>query len=330
MAWLAVTGDAHAAWSVDLGPLGYLSTAGGGKGGEVTALLWALLLLSIAVVLITSGLVLAGLALRRSRHVDVAAEPVSQTGGGLRWIVIGTGVSTVALFGAMVWNGYTMAAINRPPREPSLTIEVRGHQWWWEFTYRSGETSRTFTTANEIHIPVGEPVRFRVTTSDVIHSFWAPALGDKMDLIPNQENTLWLEADRAGVYRGQCAEYCGKQHAYMGLLVVAEPADAFRKWWDGQLAPAPQADSEGARNFLVRCGGCHAVRGTLAAGRVGPDLSHLMTRRTIAAGALPNTIGHLSGWIADPQGVKPGNLMPDLELSGRELASIRDYLGSLN
>ncbi|MEZ0168661.1 cytochrome c oxidase subunit II [Microvirga sp. TS319] len=311
----------------------YLRTFGGFKGEQIKVLTWALLIQAIVVVVIVSLLVLIGVLLRRSRRpaTGLDRQPVQETGSGLSWIYIGVGISTIALIGSMIWNGYTMAAIDRPPRAPELTIEVRGHQWWWEVRYLSQDTSRIFETANEIHIPVGQPVEFRVSTVDVIHSFWIPALGDKIDLIPNQINSNWLEADSPGIYRGQCSEFCGQQHAHMGLVVVADKPADFQAWWDSQLQPAalpadqPQV-AEGATQFVLRCGACHNIRGTQAGGRLGPNLSHLMSRKSVAAGTLPNNPAYLSGWIADPQTVKPGNLMPNLDLSGPELASIRTFL----
>jgi len=315
-------------------PMTYLRSFGGAKGGEITALTWALLIESIVVVVITTALVIFGVMLKRSRAATVGEERITQTGNGIAWIYIGVGLSTVALIGSMVWTGYTLAATNRPDRQPALTVEVIGHQWWWEVRYLSENASRIFFTANEIHMPVGQPVEFRVRTADVIHSFWVPALGDKIDLIPNQTNVTWLEAERPGVYRGQCSEYCGKQHAHMGLLVVAEEPSAFEAWWDAQLKPQPSTDGSpelaAAENvFVTRCGSCHAVRGTRAGGRLGPDLSHLMSRQTLAAGTVPNNVGYLSGWIANPQSIKPGNLMPNLDISGPELASLRTFLATL-
>jgi cytochrome c oxidase subunit 2 len=312
-------------------PMNYLRSFGP-KGDRIATLMWTLLLISIAVVVIMTALTLVGTWLRRAPTHDVRAELVTRRPGGIAWIVIGVGISTVVLFGSMVFTAYTMTAIHRPAVEPKLTIHVIGHRWWWELRYLNDDASRIFTTANEIHIPVGEPVRFQVDTADVIHSFWVPALGDKIDLIPNQTNENWLQASRAGIYRGQCAEYCGQQHAHMALLVVAdEPAD-FQKWWDDQLTSAKSAEGQTktAENlFTVRCGACHTVRGTNAGGVLGPDLTHLMSRKAIAAATIPNNTAYLSGWIADPQSIKPGNLMPTLDISGPELAAIRGFLETL-
>jgi cytochrome c oxidase subunit II len=199
--------------------------------------------------------------------------------------------------------------------------------------YVADEVSRNFETANEIHVPVGEPVKLVLTSADVIHSFWVPAIAGKTDLIPGQQNIAWLRADRPGVYRGQCVEYCGKQHAHMALRLFADPPDVFQAWWDDQLEPvdAPErAEARaGAELFRLHCSACHAVRGMPAGGQMGPDLSHLMQRTTIASGMLPNTTGHLSGWIANPDRLKPGTKMPRLDLSGPELDAIRAFLLTL-
>ncbi|HEX4027287.1 MAG TPA: c-type cytochrome, partial [Rhizomicrobium sp.] len=192
---------------------------------------------------------------------------------------------------------------------------------------------RQFTTANEIHIPVGRPVRLRLIGSDVIHSFWVPQLAGKMDAIPGQTNETWIEADRPGTYRGQCTEYCGLEHARMGFLVVAQSPAEFQAWWSHQVdAPAPPQGVAlaGQEDFQTHCAGCHAVRGTDAAGALGPDLSHLMQRTTIASGVLPNDGPTLARWISDPQSLKPGSLMPAPELSGQELADVHAYLKTLD
>jgi cytochrome c oxidase subunit 2 len=309
-------------------PMNYLQSYGP-RADQIAALTWALLVLSILVVVIVSALVVIGVRRRAVAETEVRLEPVSHgSDSGESWIYIGGGLSILALFGAMVWTGYTMAAVQRPPSDPKLTIEIIGHQWWWQVRYGSADHSRVFDTANEIHIPTGEPVQFKVHTADVIHSFWVPPLGDKLDLIPNQTNTTWLQASAPGTYRGQCAEFCGQQHAHMALLVMADPPDQFERWWDDQLKPAgadPQT-ATGETLFTVRCGACHTVRGTRAGGRLGPDLTHLMSRQTIAAATLPNKLAYLSGWIADPQRIKPGNLMPRLDISGPELEQIRSFL----
>jgi cytochrome c oxidase subunit 2 len=306
----------------------------GEKAEAISLLTWALLILSIAVVAIIALLTAAGVTMRRTSLAaeDAKREPVLRPSGGLSWITVGVALSTLALFASMAWNAYTMAAVNRPPRAPALTIEVIGHQWWWQFRYKSDDPAQTFETANEAHIPIGAPVRLEVRTQDVIHSFWIPALGEKIDLIPSQTNVTWFEAEKPGVYRGQCAEYCGQQHAHMAIAVVAETPEAFQAWRVAQLHPAEAQQGgliEGEALFQARCSACHTVRGTLAGGKLGPDLTHVASRLGIAANTLQNTTATLSGWIADPQRIKPGNKMPTLDLRASELGAIRRYVQSL-
>ncbi len=320
---------AHAAY-----PMSYMS-GNGAKAYPVVTLTWALLILAIAVSVVIGVLVLAGAWRRRSGVAVNAIEqaPVARTGSGLAWITIGIGITSVFLVAILVWTTVVLAAVNSPAKAPNLTIEVTGSQWWWKARYLSDDPSQIFTTANEIHIPTGQPVRVKLIGADVIHNFWVPALTGKTQTIPGQTNETWLEADRPGRYRGQCAEFCGAQHAHMALFVVAEPPAAFKAWVDGQLQPAPEAASaevaRGEHTFVYRCGICHTVRGTEAGGVVAPDLTHLLSRSTLAAGTIPNTIGNLSGWIADPQAVKPGTRMPNLNLSGPDLQDVRTFLETL-
>ena len=218
--------------------------------------------------------------------------------------------------------------------EGAIEIEVTGYQWWWEFKYSDPEPTRTFTTANELHIPVGRPIKVALKSGDVIHSFWVPNLSGKMDLIPGQHNELTFSADRPGIYRGQCAEFCGLQHAKMALRVVAEPAQDFEAWRNQQLRPASQPvdpqTSKGREVFeRSACILCHAIRGTIAGGRQGPDLTHFGSRKTIAAGTLTNTRDHLERWIANPQAFKPGTKMPQVPLNEDELTALSAYLEAL-
>jgi cytochrome c oxidase subunit II len=316
-------------------PLNYLRGYGD-KADPVVSLTWGVLIVSLAVTLIITLLVVAAIWRRPGL---APAEPgariaVEQTRSGMRWIWIGVSLSTVVLLASVVWTMAVLAQVSSPATKPALTIEVTGRQWWWQVRYLSNDPSRNFATANEIHIPTGQPVRFILIGGDVIHSFWVPALGGKTDTIPGQTNETWLEAHAPGTYRGQCTEYCGLEHAHMGLIVVAQrPAD-FQAWWSHQLqSPAPQTDGQvlaGIAAFTMHCGSCHAVRGTDSAGVLGPDLSHLMDRGTIGAGELPNDPADLARFITDPQGVKPGILMQKPELSANELADIQAYLKTLN
>jgi len=224
----------------------------------------------------------------------------------------------------------------------ALGIEVTGYQWWWNVKYESPDPSQVFDTANEIHVPVGRPVKIELKAADVIHSFWVPNLTGKQDLIPGQDNVLTFTARRAGRYRGQCAEFCGWQHAHMSFLVIAESQNDFDAWRAGQIkaanslsgnrAPATSAgnSSGGEHVFMTRgCALCHTIRGTDAGGRAGPDLTHLASRSTLAAGTLPNTKQDLLAWIADPQAIKPGNKMPKVPLDRSELEAVGNYLRTL-
>ncbi len=221
-------------------------------------------------------------------------------------------------------------ALAYPPTPPALTIEVIGHMWWWEVRYPDHEV----TTANEIYIPAGQPVNIRLTTNDVIHSFWVPELNGKIDMIPGKTNTLWLQAAEPGIYRGLCTEFCGLQHAKMQYLVIAVPPNAFAQWVEAQRQPAPAPTDEttrlGQQIFLgSACVYCHAIRGTNASGQLGPDLTHIASRRTLGAGILPNNRGTLGGWTINSQHIKPGNRMPPMNLSGAELQALLDYLATL-
>ena len=216
----------------------------------------------------------------------------------------------------------------------ALRIQVTGNQWWWDVQYENAVPSLRVTTANEIHIPVGRAIRFDLLSTDVIHSLWIPNLQGKIDLVPGRLNELWLRADQAGVYRGQCAEYCGLQHAKMALVVVAEPPATSSAGWP-RIAPRRRrrrrAEQQRGREVFERgpCAMCHAIAGTTAGGRSAPDLTHIASRSTIGAGTLPNTRGHLAGWVADPQQIKPGNRMPPPGLTGEELQAVLAYLESL-
>ena len=228
----------------------------------------------------------------------------------------------------------TDRALARMPLQDAINIEVTGHQWWWTVRYRSGTVSEEFETANEIHVPVGRPVIVTLNSDDVIHSLWVPNLAGKKDLIPGRTALLEFRADQPGVYRGQCAEFCGYQHALMGLFVVAEPQDRFDRWTAAQrLTAPPPAGSAAARGKSLfestACAMCHTVQGTLAQGKHAPDLTHLAGRQTLAAGVLPNTQDSLASWIVDPQRYKPGTNMPTIPMSPQDLQAIVAWLETL-
>lgn len=243
------------------------------------------------------------------------------------------GVTIVTLVTLAISDFVTARAIVRNADHP-LRIYVTGHQWWWELEYDDPVTSNRFRTANELHIPVGRPVELVLTARDVIHSFWVPSIHGKKDLIPGHTTRSILIAGRPGVYEGQCAEFCGHQHARMRLVVYADPAERFERWRERQRQPArtptTAAQWRGRQVFLdSSCIMCHAIDGTPAGASVAPNLTHLASRRTIAAGTLPNTRGHLAGWIANPQGLKPGSRMPNNAVAPGDLQPLLDYLTSL-
>jgi len=244
------------------------------------------------------------------------------------------GLTAVTLFMLLIASVSTGRAIASLGASNAPTIKVTGHQWWWEVKYQDPRPDRIVTTANEIHIPAGRPVLIELASADVIHSFWVPSLHGKRDLIPGHDSALWIEADRPGVYRGFCAEFCGHQHAHMGLLVIADPPERFAAWYSAQLqTPPPPATplQQRGRQIVqsVPCSVCHTIQGSQATGSLGPDLTHLASRRTIAAASLPNTDETLGGWILDPQKPKPGCQMPANSLSAGDLQAVLAYLESL-
>jgi cytochrome c oxidase subunit 2 len=310
--------------------MAYLKTYGP-RADPVTGLTWGLMDLSLVVMAVVTVLVVVGVWLRRERQAAPVFANLAVGGGagGLRWIWIGLALTILALIASLAWTVAVMAAVGAPAGQPVLTLEITGHQWWWEVRYIGATPDQTFVTANEIHIPTGKPILVKLSGADVIHSFWIPALAGKTDTIPGRTNLTWMQADRPGVYRGQCTEYCGVQHAHMAAFVTADPPAAFEAWRANQLRAAAAAASPGEQLFVQRCGACHTVRGGEAGGVAGPDLTHLMSRQTLAAGTVPNTRDGLSGWISNPQALKPGARMPATDLSGPELGQVVAYLETL-
>ncbi|HSJ34161.1 MAG TPA: cytochrome c oxidase subunit II [Acidimicrobiia bacterium] len=291
----------------------------GPVAAEMTYLFWVLVVLGAAVAMMFIGLLVR--ALFREPPGDADENRLQR-----RWLV-GGGMAMPALVIGVVF-GFTLIGMRNTDLGPgSLEIDVIGHQWWWEVRYDG------FVTANEIHIPVGEPVTFTLSSADVIHSFWVPELGGKIDLLPDHPNSVTLQADEAGVYGGACAEFCGLQHARMRLQVHAESREDYEQWVAAQQGGASEPDSAAAERgleiFLTEgCGECHTVAG-VTEGRKAPDLTHLASRSSLAAGTLPNDSQHLADWISDPESFKQGTEMPGADLDENDLNDLVAYLESL-
>lgn len=298
-------------------------------------LFWVCLLVFILVVLAT---VIAFVRARVPGSGGIPAPEVVPSPGGERrmTIVIATCVGVTALIlivflVATVVTGHAIAVLFRP--DP-IKIELTGYRWWWKVQYDDPIPARMVTTANEFHIPVGRPVLITLRSRDVIHSLWIPSLHGKKDLIPGHPNEIWIQADRPGRYEGQCAEFCGVQHAHMRLVVIAEAAEQFAQWLDEQRKPAmPPTDPLAQRGQQVfqtgRCALCHSILGTEAKSQVAPDLTHLASRTSLGAATIPNSPGYLAGWIVDSQHIKPGNGMPPNSLAAEDLQALLAYLGRL-
>jgi cytochrome c oxidase subunit 2 len=310
----------------------------GPKAEAISRLNWFLVVVSTLVYVLVIGALFYALRQATTRRVDFAADDAEEPErerGRLRWVASAVGASGLILLLFLFVDVSTARSISRVGGVRPLRIDVVGHQWWWEVKYPDvGDPHNTVETANEIHVPVGRPVFIKMTSDDVIHSFWAPNLDGKKDLIPGHETRTWFRADSAGVYRGQCAEFCGHQHAKMAFFIVAEPRIQFEHWLESQRSsastPTDSLAQAGERVFLSgTCVMCHTVSGTGAGSKVGPDLTHLASRRTIAAGTLPNNTGNLAGWILDPQQIKPGVKMPPNQLDPESLQALLAYLGTL-
>jgi cytochrome c oxidase subunit 2 len=261
------------------------------------------------------------------RHHE--SDPALRT-GLIGWgAVVGTGLVALAIASFVADRSMASAASN-----DKLSLTVTANQWWWDVQYIAADNSKMVRTANEIHLPVGVPAHIYLKSNDVIHSFWVPSLAGKQDLIPGRNNDISITPRKVGIYRGQCAEFCGAQHAKMALVVQVEPYSDFIKWWEHQLQPAAKPATPLAQagyDFVTsrNCSACHSIAGTPASGSFGPDLTHFASRRTIAAGSMPMGEGNLYGWIGDPQSIKPGTKMPTIGLEPRELHAVVAYLETL-
>jgi cytochrome c oxidase subunit 2 len=297
----------------------------GTHAGRIASLYWVFFWISAIVWFLVVGFAFVAAFRRGFRNEEQELKRV---------VISATGVTAGVLVCLLIASLLTDKRVAASPYGQPLDVEVVGHQWWWEVHYPDTIASRTAITANEIHIPVGRSIHILLSSHDVIHSFWAPSLQGKVDLIPTRVNDIWISAERPGIFRGQCAEYCGVQHAKMGLYVIAEPPSQFERWREHQLAPAaePVTDSQrhGREVFLNGpCLVCHALRGTSAFATLGPDLTHVASRGSIAAAVLANNRGNLGGWIVDAQHIKPGAYMPSLNLKASDVQPLVDYLEML-
>jgi cytochrome c oxidase subunit 2 len=293
---------------------------------------WFVIAVTMLIFIVVAGIIVYTIArFRRRPGDDLHQEPAQVYGSNqieLAWTVIPILIVFVLMgvTARVVWS-----IENASPPPSTLHVKVIGHQWWWEVQY----PDYGITTANEIHVPFSpdgkEATYLELTSVDVDHSFWVPQLSGKVDLIPNRLNYMWIDPKQGGVYVGNCAEYCGTQHANMLLRVTAEDRPAFRAWAQGQQKTLAAGDASAGRTTFesLSCVNCHVVKGTKAIGRFGPELSHLGTRSTLGAGVMTNTPENLKAWINDPQTIKPGCLMPSMKLTAAELDGLVSYLESL-
>ena len=315
-------------------PIQWVLDPAGPQAARIASLYWFFFWVCVVAYATTIAfLVAAVLRGRRNETADSSEQRERSLGRG---VAIGSGFTIAAMIMLLFVSAATGGAVGTfaTDKPDQLEIDVTGHQWWWEISYPDPETDKTIRTANEIHIPVGKPILFRLATRDVIHSFWVPNLQGKRDLIPGRVNKIWMQADRPGVYRSQCAEFCGLQHAHMSLVVVAESSADFDRWKKHEQAPSEdpktQQEMNGKQVFLsLPCANCHAITGVDAYATLGPDLTHLATRPTLAAGMLINNRGNLAGWILNAPGIKPGVQMPPNPMNGSDLQDLLAYLGSL-
>jgi cytochrome c oxidase subunit II len=306
------------------------------QGSHIEWLYWVIFWITFVVYIV----MVAAFTRAGAKTLTSATEPlpVMEDEEGDRRAAWGVGsalaITVLTLFAILVCSVVTNKRVEGLTSKNPVTIQVIGHQWWWEVNYPNPQADQTVTTANEIHVPVGTPVVILTNSTDVIHSFWAPSITGKRDLLPGYSSAFWFQVDKPGIYHGQCAEFCGLQHAHMGFSIIAESADEFQSWEQQQLKPAADPKNEEASRgravFLTHtCLMCHTIRGTDAGSRVGPDLTHIGSRKMIAAETLPNTAGALAGWIVDPQRIKPGARMSPNPLGTDDLQALITYLQSL-
>ena len=336
LAWTAAVAVAQGVAPLTPGPHDMLATAG--PQADHIGRLWNLFLTVCTAVFIA---VFAAFlySIWRPRRAD-ARTPADLSSldrherGPYRSVVFGVVLSTVLLLGLVFASVWTDRALARMPLVDAVNLRITGNQWWWDVEYVAVPSSDSFRTANEIHVPVGRPVLVTLRSDDVIHSLWVPNLAGKKDLIPGRTALMQFRADKPGLYRGQCAEFCGFQHAFMGFEVIADPPDVYEAWAARQREEAPSPSDpqlqRGQQVFLgSTCVMCHAIQGTDANARKGPDLTHVAGRTTLASGVLPNNAEDLKRWIQNPQKIKPGTNMPSSTLPDADLNALVAYLESL-
>jgi cytochrome c oxidase subunit II len=298
---------------------------------QIAEVFWFFLAVAVFVYVAVIGFLVY--SLRRGRNTEPAAGTHFDPRPAVRAIGIALGVTGVILV-VLACTDFLGGRLLAAAPSDAMRIRITAHQWWWEIEYLDANPSRRLVTANELCIPAGKPVVLELGSNDVIHSFWVPSLQGKKDLLPGYRTQLPLLASRPGHYTGECAEFCGFQHAHMSIDVEAKATTDFASWMNAQLADAPEPSSDElrrGRDVFLRssCKMCHAIQGTDAAARLGPDLTHVASRRRIAAGTLPNNAASLAAWISDPQSIKPGSRMPATSLPADDLSALTAYLGSL-
>jgi cytochrome c oxidase subunit 2 len=302
----------------------------GPQADNIAWITWVFM--GVCAVVYAATLMALGISLLRRRRPD------DESPGASRRLAIAVGAATALTAATLVVltlsSEIAGRGLSRPSGPGAITVDVIGYQWFWDFRYHDVTPSEWVSSPNELHIPIGVPVVINAMSRDVIHSFWVPELHGKRDLVPGFTTQTWIQADKPGVYRGQCAEFCGHQHAKMAFIVVAEPVAAFQAWIQRQRQAAARTTPQTQRGHDVfmnnACVTCHTIRGTQAGSRVGPELTHVGSRRTIAAGTLPNTREELTRWVRDPQAIKPGTRMPAVRLSEDDLRAVVAYLKSLD
>ena len=302
----------------------------------INTLFWSMVAVG-GVIWIGVSIVAIWAALRRHPEPREDWAPLQiprDTRGRLTRIVAGATAATVLILLVFLMYDFTVGRALAAHPDRALTIEIVGRQWWWEVRYIDPDPSKIVVDANELHLPAGETVQVKLTSRDVIHSLWIPNIAGKRDLIPGYTSSIYLNPDRPGVYRAQCAEFCGHEHAKMALPVVVHSREQFFAWLEQQRTPAVEPTDtlaqHGKRVFLLAtCSKCHAITGLDAYATVGPNLTHVASRRTIGAGTLHNERGNLASWILDPQKIKPGVRMPPNPIAGRDLEALLAYLETL-